>query len=375
MILEPIPFLANIVLVAHVNGKLSASELGLLDSIRSEIKFKKSDLKAAIRVVEQGNHKVTPVGSFADNVKNLELILRVAYADDDLDESEASLVSDFCKAVGIYPDQLERLRGEVLASLKQQGKICPSCEAPAEADARFCPKCGSSLASIDEAIQVELVIPSSGLAIEFAESTAASFPKALEVAKATEGFQSCQKNKKTWHLAVYRSGDLREALPLVESLSGIRNRRLYIDGQEKPWDEVFGFAWCAAQRAAAYRPAEYCYGKDENRLNPWGCKQARMDWTEWANWFCYGQWEKTGFLSKTVQWRFDKERIRHELSTNLFRFRFCPHLQAKLSDAVLGQLPDIVFPESDPNWGYHRQYEQVPGAIKVVEKESSGGFN
>jgi hypothetical protein len=100
-----------------------------------------------------------------------------------------------------------------------------------------------------------------------------------------------------------------------------------------------------------------------------------MDWTEWANWFCYGQWEKTGFLSKTVQWRFDKERIRHELSTNLFRFRFCPHLQAKLSDAVLGQLPDIVFPESDPNWGYHRQYEQVPGAIKVVEKESSGGFN
>ena len=123
MISESIPFLANIVLVAHVNGKLSASELGLLDSIRSELKFKKSDLKAAIRVVEQGNHKVTPVGSFADNVKNLELILRVAYADDDLDESEASLVSDFCKAVGIYPDQLERLRAEVLASLKQQGKI------------------------------------------------------------------------------------------------------------------------------------------------------------------------------------------------------------------------------------------------------------
>ncbi len=374
MISEPIPFLANIVLVAHANGKLSASELGQLESIRAELKFKKGDLNAAIRLVEQGNHKMTPVGSFADQVRNLELILRVAYADDDLEEAEASLVSDFCKAVGIYQDQLEKLRGEVLASLKQHGKICPSCGASAGTEARFCPKCGSSLTLADEAVQVEMTVPSSGLAIEFAESTAASFPKALELAKATDGFQNCQKNKKTWYLAVYPSGDLKQAMPVVESLSGIRNRRVYIDGQEKPWDEVFGFAWCAAQHTTAYRPLEYCFGKDENRLNPWGCKQARMDWTEWANWFCYGRWEKAGILGGKVQWRFDKERIRHELATNLFRYRFCPHLRTELSEAVLRHLPDTVVPDSDPNWGYHRQYEQAPGAIKVVEKESSGDF-
>ncbi|MFQ5913117.1 MAG: zinc ribbon domain-containing protein, partial [Nitrospinota bacterium] len=212
------------------------------------------------------------------------------------------------------------------------------------------------------------------LAAEFAESTAASFPKALELAKATDGFQSCQKNKKTWYLATYPSGDLKESMPLVESLSGIRNRRVYIDGQEKPWDEVFGFAWCAAQRATAYRPVEYCFGKDENRLNPWGCKQARMDWTEWADWFCYGQWEKAGIFGGKALWRFDKERIRHELATNLFRYRFCPHLRTELSETILKHLPDAVSPDSDPNWGYHRQYEQVPGAIKVVEKETSRGF-
>jgi len=372
MISEPIPFLANIVLVAHANSKLSASELGQLESIRTELKFKKSDFNAAIRLVEQGNHKMTPVGSFADQVTNLELILRVAYADDDLDEAETSLISEFCKAIGLYEDQLEKLRGEVLASLKQQGKMCPLCGSSADAEARFCPKCGSNLGSVEEAVQVEMSVPSSGLAIEFSESSAASFPKALELAKATKGFQSCQKNKKTWHLAVYPSGNLLEAIPLVESLSGIRNRRLYIDGQEKPWDEVFGFAWCAAQRATAYRPTEYCFGKDENRLNPWGCKQARMEWTEWANWFCYGRWAKAGMFGGKVQWHFDKERIRHELTTNLFRYRFCPHLQNKLSEAVLKHLPDTVNPESDPNWGYHRQYEQAPGAIKVVEKEGSG---
>jgi hypothetical protein len=99
-----------------------------------------------------------------------------------------------------------------------------------------------------------------------------------------------------------------------------------------------------------------------------------MDWTEWANWFCYGRWEKAGIFGGNVQWRFDKERIRHELATNLFRFRFCPHLQNKLSEAVLNYLPDTVNPESNPHWGYHRQYEQAPGSIRVVEKEGSGDF-
>jgi len=99
-----------------------------------------------------------------------------------------------------------------------------------------------------------------------------------------------------------------------------------------------------------------------------------MDWTGWADWLCYGQWEKVGFLGGKIQWRFDKERIRHELATNLFRVRFCPHLRTDLSEAVLRHLPDTVNPESDRRFGYHRTYEEVPGAIKVVEKERGAGM-
>lgn len=374
MIADPIPFLANIALVAHADGRLSASELGQLEAIRTELKFKKSDYTAAVRLVEQGGHKMTPVGSFAEQVLNLEMILRVAYADDDLDHAEAALVEEFCKAVGIYQDQLERLCREVMASLKQREKVCPSCGVSAEADARFCTKCGMSLASEEAAIQVELNIPTSGIAIEFAESSAGSFPSALEIAKGTPGFQRCQKSRKNWFLAVFPSGSLADAMSLAQALSGIRNRRVYFDGVEKQWDEVFGFAWCASQRATAYRPIEYCFGKDENRINPWGCKQARMDWTEWAVWFSYGRWEKSGFMGGKVQWRFDKERIKHELATNLFKYRFCPHLRGELAEAVIRYLPDTVLPGSDPNWQYSRQYEEVPGAIKVVEKDRSDGF-
>ena len=374
MISDVVPFLANIALVAHADGTLSAAELGQLEAIRKEMKFKKSDYNAAVRLVQEGEYKLASVGSFADQVKNLELMLRVAYADDDLDKAEVSLILNFCKSIGINQDQLTRLRKEVLSSLKQQGKVCPSCGTESEAESHFCPKCGANFGSGIHDVQVQFKIPNTGIVIEFAESTAAAYPKALDIAKASEGYQTCQKAKKKWHLAVYPSGQITDALLLAESLSGLRNRCLYIDGNKQQWEEVFGFTWCASERATSYRPIEYCFGKDDNRLNSWGCKQARMDWTEWANWFCYGKWEKSGILGKNVQWKFDKERIQHELATNLYRYRFCPHLKTALSEAVLRHFPEFVVPSSDPNWGFHQQYDEVPGAIKVVQKERSGGF-
>lgn len=374
MISDSVPFLANIALVARADGAFSAAELGQLEAIRKECGFKKSDFSAALRLAESENHTLTPVGTFADQVKNLEFVLRVAFVDSDLDTSEVQLIGDFCHKTGIHQEQLDKLTAEVLASLKHVGKLCPTCAAENSADSRFCAKCGVNLDAPGQDIQVKFDIPQKGIAIEFAESSAASFPKALELAKTTTGYQTCQKNKKSWHLATLPSGVLADALPLAGALSGIRNRALYIDGKEQQWDDVFGFIWCAAQRASAYRPVEYCFGKDENRLNPWGCKQARMDWAEWADWFCYGTWEKSGFIGSKVQWRFDKDRIRHELATNLHRCRHCPNLNAGLPEAILCHLPDVVVPGADKNWDYHQTYEEVPGAIKVVQKERSEGF-
>jgi uncharacterized tellurite resistance protein B-like protein len=374
MTTDLIPFLANIALVAHADGKLSASELGQLEAIRADLKMKKGDFNKAITIVGANDHKLTAVGTFADQVMNLELMLRVAYADDDLDRAEADLIADFCRMIGITQEQIDRLEKEILNSLKQQKKMCVSCGALALADAKFCPRCGVSLEKKELSTPVEFEIPKSGIAIEFADSTAASFSKALETARASSGYQKRLMNKKTWHLATFPSGSFEAALPLAGALSGIRNKRAFYDGIEKPWDEIFGFAWCATERNSAYRPLEYCFGKDENRINPWGCKQARMDWTDWADWFSYGAWEKGGLFVSKVVWRFNKERIRHELATKLFRYRFCPHMVPKLAQAVIRHLPDTVAPESDKNWVFNRAYEDAPGCIKVVEKEEPGAY-
>lgn len=374
MIADPIPFLANVIAVAHVDGKLSSGELAQLELVRAEYGFKKGDYTKATNLVEQGGYIITPIGSFADQVKNLECMLRVAYADDDLEQAESELIGDFCQRVGIYQDQLDKLVSEVLAALSNAGRLCPACRSSAASDAQFCPKCGTAISATREAVTLDFSIPSSGIAIEFADSTAASFRKALETAKASDHYQTCQRMKKTWHLAIFNTGSILDALPLAEALSGIRNRKVFLNGAEAAWDELFGFTWCAAQRATAYRPVEYCYGKDENRVNPWGCKQARLDWVEWSDWFSYGRWEKGGIMGPKFLWRFDKERIRHELATRMFPFRFCPHLDTRLAEVVIRLLPDLVSPEKDKNWKYSQNYEEVPGSIKIFEREGSGGF-
>lgn len=374
MPVEPVPYLANIILVAQSSGSMSAVELGQLEEIRVDHKFKKGDFNTALRLVEQNAHKLTPVGTFSDRVRNLELMLRVAYADDDLDSRESFIIDDFAKSIGLHDEQVTCIHREVLESLKCCPQMCPQCGASANTEAKFCPACGFNFSSTDGSAACQYSVPAKGITIEFAESTAGSFSKALEHARNLETFRIFQKNKKNWYSVVYPSGNVEEALPLIQCLSGLRNRYVHIDGIEQIWDDVFGFAWCSTQRATAYRPVEYCFGKDDNRLNPWSCKQSRMDWTEWANWFCYGRWEKSGIFGGKLKWRFDKDRIRHELQTNLFRYRFCPYLCTDISEAVIKHLPDVVTPDTDPSWGYHRSYEATPGAVKITEKDRSSGF-
>lgn len=239
MMTDPVPFLANIALVAHADGKLSPAELGHLEAIRAELKITKGNFSKAMALASSGDFKLTPVGSFADQVHNLELMLRVAYADDDLEDAEASLIAGFCHLIGVTQDQIDRIEAEVLATLKQPGIICTSCGAGSEPSAKFCPACGAAFVARDQASNDEFQLPRTGIAIAFADSTSASFARALTLATSLSGYQKCQKNKKTWHLAPFPSGSFAEALPLAETLGGIRNKIAYQDGVEKSWDRSF----------------------------------------------------------------------------------------------------------------------------------------
>jgi hypothetical protein len=98
-----------------------------------------------------------------------------------------------------------------------------------------------------------------------------------------------------------------------------------------------------------------------------------MDWTEYANWFSYGRFEKPGLFSASYVWIFDKARIKHELMTNLHRVRYCPHLQIRLVEAILRLIPEHVSITDGGPWKYNRVYEEIPGSIKIVKVEQSDG--
>lgn len=99
-----------------------------------------------------------------------------------------------------------------------------------------------------------------------------------------------------------------------------------------------------------------------------------MEWTEWAQWFSYGRWQKAGLVRSNYVFVFDKERIRHEVATNLYRYRFCPHMHTQLVEAVLKHFPEQVEVTPNGDWKYSHAYEALPGAIKITESEGSGNL-
>lgn len=372
---EQISYLANVIALAHSDASLSPKETAAIEEIRIALGAKKGILNSATKAVESGNYTIAPVGDFATRVRNIADMLYVCYVDGELADSEKKAMATVCRAVGLTQEQLNVMVKEAIARSTSAKAACPKCGAEASGDFKFCPKCGEAISNIEAApVRTDFDVPSTGYAIQFCESTAADFDAALTKAKAAPAFTSCVRNKKTWYMACWPEHDFSGVCDLAQSLGSLRNKKVYRSGTEVAWNELFGFLWCASERRSAYRPVEYCFGKDENRINPWGCRQARMEWTEWARWFSYGQFRQAGLLKKSAVWVFDKARIRHELMTNLHQCRHCPHMRTALMEAVLDAIPDEVQVTANGPWKYSQAYEQVPGSIKVVEIERQDGF-
>ena len=370
---DHVPYLANVISMAFADSNLSTAESAAIEEIRTRIGATKSSLTIATKAVQQGEFSQTRVGDFSTQVCNIADMLYISCVDGGLDANEKTMLIDFCKKVGLTQEQLNVMVKEAI-SRADQTKLkfaCPECKAELDASAKFCSACGKSIGGVKETVvdSVAFDVPVSGYAIEFCESTSGAFPAALQMAKTSQGFSTQTRNRKTWYLATWTDSGFEEVTKLAELLSGIRNRKAYLAGKEIPWDELFGFVWCVSERSKAYRPAQYCFGKGDGRLNACGCRQAKLDWTEWADWLTYGKFTQSG---KGAYWSFDKDRIRHEMMTSLHRYRYCPFLRSKLLETVLKLLPEKIEVMADNGWGLKECYDDSPNAMTVVKKTDYG---
>lgn len=375
---QKIAYLANMVFVARADSIIAPSESASLQRAQKQIGATKAALRKAELAAEVEGFAPAPVGPFSAKVANLEDMVRVAIADGKIDDAEKPAILAFAKQIGLTNEQLQLIASEVKqeeASPEAKRK-CPACAADVARAAKFCPQCGVALEEAEEAgaVAVDYRIPSDGIAIEFPESTASGFTDAVRKAAGASQYAECVKGRKKWYMAAWPLSRIGEAAALVRDLKGMRNRKVWIDGTESRWDDVFGFTWCSDQRDGAYRPVSYCFGVDEKRLNLWGCKNTRLDWVKWSDLFSCGQFRKGGLLKGGHVFVFDKKRIRHEIETNLFRFRFCPYLNFKLIEAVLKAFPDQVDVSPNGDWTYKQDYDESPGSVRVRLKEVEDGY-
>ncbi len=262
----------------------------------------------------------------------------------------------------------------------QKPIVCPVCQYPNESNSKFCQECGAPLRDMvsskpqkksnvaaKQTAVVEIEPPAnSGITIEFPYSSAQTFDFAVECARRFTTFRQYGEDKKAIYRITFDPQDMASALELVEHLKGWRRRVVYVDGEKVTWDSVFSFAWCYERKRASFKPEFYCFGyENEYEFNVWGCIQAHLPFTEQAQWFCWGTW-----LNNRGDWRFDKERIRHELQKALYPYRFCPALQPQLIEDVLAALPDVVNPSKDKNWKFVERWgdENLPGLVVTVNR-------
>lgn len=376
---DSVKFIANIQSVITADGKIHPGEAAQCDEIRKHFKFSKSEWSKGEKMAAMPDFGLQPTGTFADKVQNLEMMLRVAYADGEADDNEVATIAKFCELIGISQEQLDSLNSDVAEEILSKTKSCPSCGVEVSSDAAFCPKCGSPISSSpSDGVQTEFNIPPHGISIAFAESTSSSFPTALAIAKKSPSFQECIKGKKHWYMATYATDGIEWA-ELIENLGGMKYCEVYENGLQKNWGDLFPWQLmtCLRNRQKAFNPILYCFGKDldHNYPNPWGCIRANMNWKPpYDTWFRLGKWETVASVRGAhVRWRFDKEQMLFMFNKNMEGVRLCPYFNRNVGRDVLRALPDVVYPEIDEDWKFHITYdENASGTITITTRDTFG---
>ena len=350
-------YIANLLFLARADGGITEKEESCLEQIRMQIGSVKRDLDEAQALVADDGYEPAPAGRFSDQVRNVEDMVILSRADGEMGPAERNVILSFAKAIELKEGQIDRILAEGETDVEA---VADSKKESAPAEAKKEPP-------QTEDWEPHFGLPEEGVSIEFAELPSGNLRDAIRLAQTAPQFEELKTADRMWYLATWPRDHMLEVVSLVQWLRDAEERCVYADGKRLPWDDVFAFLPCMQQRDSSYLPAEHCFGVDDHVVNIWGCKNAGMEWSEYAQWFTLGK-----FKDKDV-FVFDKKRIQEEVGRRLHDYRFCPYLRLRLVSALLKLLPDEVKVSRGSGWKYRGYDHETPGSIKVTIREDVGG--
>lgn len=109
---DPTPvhyYLANILAIVYSDGKLAPEEDQMLKQIKDRLKLKQNDLDIALKLIANGDYDCKLVGSYSQQIQNLEDMLRICLSDGELHDYEQQWVTYFSGMIGLDQATLDQI--------------------------------------------------------------------------------------------------------------------------------------------------------------------------------------------------------------------------------------------------------------------------
>ena len=103
-------YIANVLHAVKVDNVFNQFERDLVDSIVKEINATEKEHEAAESLVDSGNYYLHRVGSFADQMRNLEDMIRACFSDGVYHSKQKELIEDFAGSIGVDQDSMDLIQ-------------------------------------------------------------------------------------------------------------------------------------------------------------------------------------------------------------------------------------------------------------------------
>ena len=117
---EKVQYLANIYHVARADGRVEVLEDGRVEDMAAGIGAGYLETRNALDLSARKDFSVIFPARLSERIRNMEDMLFLAYADQDLHDMEKKIIVDYARQIGVTQDQVNMIKKEAKARLKQK---------------------------------------------------------------------------------------------------------------------------------------------------------------------------------------------------------------------------------------------------------------